>query len=211
MQRKQIVTHKIEVQVKLANQKNGPGHVSMSLHKEEKGQRDTQHISFFPSTLGSVINALSLGSIPVTGRNDHNPLDDTTNADVIFYREVSADEYAKAVSVSQQLLEQKPNYSVFGKYNPISTAITKFSAFYMSSEKSKSIHMQKRGFHAAEDDFGMPIYKDHEHIVMKRKSHNCVSAVSETLKPIGVDLEGCITPNSVAQRLHQQGFSRSPS
>ncbi|WP_019216106.1 hypothetical protein [Legionella tunisiensis] len=109
---------------------DGPGHVSISAVKETTVKKKINHTSFFPGPLGSFINGITLGSVPVKGKLAPNHQEDLEEAEHVLVKPIDKEQYKSAVqaqkSFSRDVAEGMRFYSVFGTLNPLATFVTSF-------------------------------------------------------------------------------------
>lgn len=173
---------------------DGPGHVSTLLHKQKGDKSRVKHTSFFPAVSGSILNALSFGSIPVTGVLEADPIQDIREADHIVTSEISHQDYKAGREAQKELEKQVASghcyYSIFANLNPLAAVSGSLINAYKSSELTARQHYNKYGFYPPEDAAGIPVYsnKDHTHSPTPI-IHNCVTSSEKVLNATNISFD----------------------
>ncbi len=195
----QLVTY-----VKDTNQENGPGHVSVSLMKQRYGTNKITHVSFFTTALGSIVNGVSLGSVPVPGiiSNDHEP--DLNGAEHVLVKEISRNQY-KSAKIAQReftndVVDSRRLYSVFGNLNPISRGLTFLFNQYRNADLTAEKYKEKHSCYPPEDHCGVTVYDDN-HVEEKIKVDNCSSLVTHVLNSAGFKFKNPVVPTFFTDQL----------
>ncbi|STX43835.1 Uncharacterised protein [Legionella donaldsonii] len=192
---------------------DGPGHVSISSVKETPEQNKIKHTSFFPSLIGSFINGLSLGSVPVPGRLASDHQEDLREAEHVLVKEIDSEQYQRAKKAqknfSKEVSAGKRAYSVFGSLNPFATLMTSFfnaqKNAYATAEKHKRIH----GFHPVEDHCGFHVYDNESHSAPATFGpDNCASSVTYVVAEAGIPFSNPLIPTLFTPSLEKQGFQK---
>jgi len=200
----------LKVLVKGTNPSEGIcGHVSaVSKHGKEKTVT-----SFEPSTLGM----LNIFSIPVPGANATDPKEDKKQADYIFKKQLSPEEYRRVVNHQKELekkIEKKEVLYSFMGENGFSRFMASFLHHSPSiARKSTMAHRKNLGFDPTVGDHfaEVSVAEDDHHNIPEPKLENCVSTVysvvdtlfggnSKIPKP-----NALTTPTEFAQMLEKTG------
>ncbi|KTD00359.1 hypothetical protein [Fluoribacter gormanii] len=195
--------------VKETNQQNGPGHVSISAVKQREGQTKIMHTSFFPGAVGSLVNAVTLGSVPVGGQIAEDPKQDIDEADAVLVKKCSKEEYKNAVKTQKkfhgEVKEGTRAYSVFGPINPISYPIASaYGAFYSSQLSAKKFKSNQGG--APEDMCGIEVYDDSSHVKKDIGVDNCCSSATNICNGAGIPVANPLVPSFFTKELQKHGF-----
>lgn len=199
--------------VKETNQENGPGHVSVSAVKQKNGKSKVSHTSFFPGAFGSLLNAVTLGSIPVKGQQADSHKEDFDEANHVLVKKVGKEDYKKAKQAQKEFSEEVKTgqkfYSVFGRANPCASFLASaFSAFrndYLTTQAYK----KNNGFHPPEDMVGINIYGNDDHVDAGTSTpENCASSSAYILSRAGVSMRSPLIPNFFTDKLEEQGFEK---
>lgn len=202
------------VYIKETNQENGPGHVSTSIIKKSEEDTIVNHTSFHPTTFGSIINALSLGSIPVYGKVINDLDSDLSEADHVLVKDITEKEYKAALKMQREFVKEVESghhfYSVFGSFNPLATGFTLFFNTCKSAHKTAENHKDIEGFYPLEDHIGIPVFSNSVHVKVKESTiHNCVSSTCKILNAANIKIDNPVTPTNFTQELiTEHGFER---
>ncbi|MCW8397423.1 hypothetical protein OQJ26_01260 [Legionella sp. PATHC038] len=204
----------IGVCVKDTNQENGPGHVSTFVHKVKDDTPKTHHFSLFPGLIGSILNGLSFGSIPVQGQYAQDHKEDIKEANDVLLKKVSKEQYKKAKQAQKEIKKEVDNnqciYSVFGEQNPLASAFTKLFTGGTGAKLSIENHQKENGCFVPEDFDGSigTLYRDHHHPTSepKIKVENCASSVTKILNQANISVTNPQIPTFFKQVMQEQGF-----
>ncbi|MCE0723767.1 MULTISPECIES: hypothetical protein [Legionella] len=210
---KKEVEYQISVCVKDTNQENGPGHVSALLIKKKGNSTTISHTSFFPGPFGSVINGLTLGSVPVKGQLAPDHVQDIQEADHVLVASVSKEQYKSAKKGQQEFHQQVETgqraYSVFGKSNPIAKGLNRLANGCKGAQLITEKHLKTSGSLAPEDMCGVPVFDDDHPKFEKVRLDNCSSSVSLVVKKGGfVDFKNPKIPSFFTSELEKNGFQK---
>ncbi|MBX3709843.1 MAG: hypothetical protein KIT56_05320 [Gammaproteobacteria bacterium] len=202
------------VYVKDTNQENGPGHASVSVIKHSEEGTQVNHTSFYPGPVGSIVNGLTLGSVPVRGELASDYKADLDEADHILVKEINKTQYKEAKNAQHEFAREVINghhlYSVFGPLNPIAAVCVLFISFYKSAKKTAQHHKEIEGFYPPEDHTGILVFFNHHHRKAKKsRLHNCVSSTRKVLRASDRRVENPIAPTFFTNSLiKDHGFQK---
>ncbi|HHF7375550.1 hypothetical protein [Legionella bozemanae] len=214
MQSKKEVEYQIGVCVKDTGQENGPGHVSTLLIKKKGDSTTISHTSFFPGPLGSVVNGLTLGSIPVKGQLAPDHIQDIQEADHVLVASVSKEQFKNAKKGQKEFHQQVESgqraYSVFGKSNPIAKGLNSLANGCKGAQLVTEKHLQTSGSLPPEDFCGIHVFDDdHPKIEKKVRVDNCASSVTHVVQKSGfVDFKNPNIPTFFTSELEKHGFKK---
>ena len=212
MQSKSEAEYKIGVCVKDTNQENGPGHVSAMLIKTKDGKTEVSHTSFYPGAIGSIANAVSLGSFPVPGELAPNHKQDIEEADHVLLASVSKETFKSAKKgqkgFSKDVESGRRMYSVFGKDNPIAHGLNQVAIGCKGAQLTIEQHMKDTGSHPPEDMCGIHVFDDnHPEIKKGPLVDNCASSVTHVLRKAGYkNFQNPKIPTFFTPELQKHGF-----
>ena len=81
----------------ITNTEGQSGHVSVGCFNPENNTWTNTSFTAGMGALGQLLNGITLGSLPVPGKNHENPLEDIVKADSIFLFELDEPRYNKLV------------------------------------------------------------------------------------------------------------------
>jgi hypothetical protein len=195
----QLVTY-----VKDTNEENGPGHVSVSLMKQKDGKNKVSHTSFYTGPIGSFVNGISLGSVPVQGIVSNDHLSDLEQAEHVLVKEISRNQYKDGKiaqkKFSDDVDQNRRFYSVFGTLNPLPLLLTSLLNNYRNANLTAEKHHEEHNSYPPEDHCGVPVYTD-SHIGEKVKVDNCSSSVAHVLNGAGFKFKNPIIPTFFTDQL----------
>lgn len=198
--------------IKDTGQENGPGHVSASIIKQRPGTPSKiHHTSFYPDSFVSIINALSLGSIPVVGRLADSHLEDLSEADHVLIKPISRDEYKRGLrgqsEFSSDVNRGHRFYSVFGSKNPLALVFSKYMSHQINAGLTSKNYESIYGHTPPEDNMGIALFDDTVHVSSRDiEPDNCASSVTHLLKHSGVNLKNPVIPTLFKPELEKKGF-----
>ncbi|MBA2709709.1 MAG: hypothetical protein H0U57_03845 [Tatlockia sp.] len=198
----QVVTY-----VKDTNEENGPGHVSVSLMKQKNGNNKISHTSFYTGILGSFINGVSFGSVPVPGIVSNNHEVDMNEAEHVLVKDISREQYKSAKMAQQEFSKDvaanRRIYSVFGSLNPLSLALTTLLNHYRNANLTAEKHKEEHSCYPPEDHCGLTVY-DIGHVEEKVKIDNCSSSVTHVLNGAGFKFKNPVIPTFFTDQLQDK-------
>ena len=205
--------YELGVYVKDTNKENGPGHVSSFVRKTENGKSKTTHTSFFPGALGSLINGLTLGSIPVKGMLAQNHENDHEEAEHVLVKQISREEYLLAKAAHQEFKEEVETghrtYAVFGSLNPVASFATTLMSASINAHLTAKQHKEHHSFHAHEAFCGIHVYDNEAHVNIKSIDvDNCTTSVTHILTKTGIGFENPRVPTFFTSELQKHGFKK---
>jgi hypothetical protein len=212
MKAKKDTKYEVVVCVKDTNNENGPGHVSGFTRKTQEDETTVNHTSFFPGAIGSLLNAITFGSIPVVGQLAPNHTEDLQEADHVLVSQVSEEQYENMkkaqIEFSEEVDNGRATYSVFGTSNPLANLIP---SFLIGGEGAKEVmeqHIKDTGCLPPEDHCGIHVYSDDKHpeLTDTIKVHNCASSVSTILQAGGFNFDNPKIPTFFTSALKDLGF-----
>ncbi|KTD75130.1 hypothetical protein [Legionella waltersii] len=206
--------YEVVVCVKDTNNDNGPGHVSAFTRSTSEGEESTvTHTSFFPGAIGSLLNALTLGSVPVIGQLAPDHQQDYDEADHVLVSPVSKEQYQDMKKEQQKFSKEVENgrsiYSVFGTTNPFANLIP---SFLSGSEGARQVSEQYKaevGCFPPEDHCGIEVYSNDKHpevVPEPMKVHNCASSITSILQAGGFKFDNPTIPTFFTSQLQDLGF-----
>ncbi|PWY56524.1 hypothetical protein DGG96_02080 [Legionella qingyii] len=198
--------------VKETNQKNGPGHVSVATVKQQEGKTKINHTSFFPGAVGSLVNAVTFGSVPVGGQLANDYKEDLEEADHVFIKKCRPEEYKNGVQAQKKFEDDVKSgsryYAVFGIINPLSSPVAAAYSAYQSSQLSRKKFEQTNGNAPKEDMCGIEVYDNDSHVQKKIEVDNCCSSSTHICNAAGVSVSNPLVPTFFPTELRQQGFEK---
>ncbi|KTC90315.1 hypothetical protein OQJ18_04460 [Fluoribacter dumoffii] len=204
--------YQIGVCVKETNNDNGPGHVTALLIKKKAGVTRIHTTSYYPSAFGSIINGLSLGSIPVPGQLAQDHVQDVQEANHVLVSDVPKEQFKKAkeghTEFSEDVKRGRRFYSVFGTANPLAKGCKKLAQGARGAELVVQKHIKETGFHPPEDMCGIHVYDNDHPTVPKLRVDNCASSVTHILRRAGYDFDNPTVPTFFTKELERHGFSK---
>ncbi|QBR84857.1 hypothetical protein E3983_11140 [Legionella israelensis] len=190
--------------------KDGPGHVSVSVLKQKKTDSKVSHTSFFPGALGSLINGVTFGSVPVRGEMAPSHHEDLEEADRVLVKEIERDTYKKAKIAQKEFSREVENgqrfYSVFGHWNPIASTFSHLFSAFRADHMTKMDYTRRHGFSPVEDMCGFNLYDENEVKIDGIKTDNCSSSVRHVLNGAGMNIEHTLVPSLFTPKLQKRGF-----
>ncbi|KTD68249.1 MULTISPECIES: hypothetical protein [Legionella] len=204
--------YQIGVCVKETNQENGPGHVTAMLIKKKEGQTQIHTTSFYPGLLGSIVNGLSFGSIPVLGQLAKDHVQDVQEADHVLITSVPEEQFKKAVEGYTEFSEDVKSghrlYSVFGKANPLAQGFKKIVKGASGAQLVVEKHKQEMGCYPPEDMCGIHVFDNDHPKVPKMRVDNCASSVTHILQSAGYSFDNPTIPTFFTSELTKHGFAK---
>lgn len=198
--------------IKDTGQENGPGHVSASIIKQRSGTPSKiRHTSFYPDSFASILNALSLGSIPVVGRLADSHLEDLSEADHVLIKPISRDEYKRGLrgqsEFSSDVNRGQRFYSVFGSNNPLALVLSRYMSHMRNAELTAKNYKSRYGHTPPEDNTGIAVFDNTMHVSSRNiEPDNCASSVTHVLKHAGVNFNNPEIPTLFKPELEKKGF-----
>ncbi|KTC97162.1 hypothetical protein [Legionella erythra] len=193
--------------------KEGPGHASVCTVKKKAGEEtEVTHTSIYPGPLGSLINGMLFGSVPVRALLASTHEQDLDESDHVLLKPVDETAYKEA-QATQRLIERSTSkghtmYSVFGKFNPVAAMTSRFFSAHKSAQQTIKNYQDHLGVQPPEDMCGIVVYPNNSHVVEPVEVHNCTSTVGEVLRVAGVDVPETLVPSFFPPRLENTGFVR---
>lgn len=199
-----------EIYVTPTSSEAGSGHISMSIIEKRNGTpKVVEHMSYVPMATMSLINGVTLGTIPVLSRNYHDIReDDLAKAKMIYRIPVSKESFLKGLEEHKRIkegVEQGSHlYGVTGTANILSLFLTTLWGYYLTSNQAIKKFKLCRGVLPSEDHLGF-VVTDLDEIPEKpieAKLFNCTQAVASILEKTGFPVtKGDVLPVSLAQEL----------
>ncbi|MCL9683349.1 hypothetical protein [Legionella maioricensis] len=204
--------YKIGVCVKETNQENGPGHVSALLIKQKEGKTKVYHTSFFPSMLGSIVNGITIGSIPVKGLLAQDHMQDVEEADHVLVTSIPKEQFQKAKDGQKEFSNDvqigRRVYSVFRKANPLANLLSKVINGAGGAQSVIEKH-KKEGYYPPEDYCGIHVFDDDHPKIEKIRVDNCTSSVTHVLRKAGYNnFQNPGIPTDFTSELEKHGFTK---
>lgn len=204
----------IGVCVKDTNSENGPGHVSAFVHKVKNDVPKTDHFSFFPGPIGSLLNGLTFGSIPVLGQYAPDHKEDIKEANDVLLKKVSKEQYKKAKQAQKEIKKEVDTnqciYSVFEYQNPFVSAATQLFSGGTGAKLSIKNHVSQTGCFVPECFDGSigTMYRDEHHPTTEPKLtvDNCSSSVTKILNRADISFKNPVIPTFFKQVVQEHGF-----
>ncbi|MFC7781458.1 hypothetical protein [Legionella taurinensis] len=193
--------------------KEGPGHASVcTVKKKADGETKVTHTSIYPGPVGSLINGMLFGSVPVRAMLATTHEQDLDESDHVLLKSVDETAYKEAKATQQQIEHRASNghtmYGVFGRFNPLATMTSRLFEAHKSAHKTIRRYQEHLGVHPPEDMCGIVVYPNHSHVVEPVEVHNCTSTVGEVLRGAGVEVPETLVPSFYTPRLENTGFTR---
>ncbi|KTC90318.1 hypothetical protein OQJ18_04445 [Fluoribacter dumoffii] len=213
VEQKSTTEYQIGVCIKDTNQENGPGHVTTLLIKKKEGKTtQIRTTSFYPGPVGSLVNGVTFGSVPVSGQLAPDHLEDVKEADHVLVKSLPKEQFKNAKQGQTEFNEDVKKghrlYSVFGKENPLAKGMKRLVQGAGGAHMVVEKHKKETGCYPPEDFCGIHVFDDDHPTPPKVRIDNCSSSATHILRRGGIDFENPLIPTFFTSELQKHGFNK---